>query len=104
MKNLREKLERSEKNDQSTLPEDSEELRRRKKMADFHAELFSALRTLFVPKEQLLDKKTDGIISALREKMDGSKTLETSYAVILAWIEARCNDTTVAEEIKKFNK
>ncbi len=104
MKNLREKLERSEKNDESTLPKDSEDLRRRKKMADFHAELFSVLRTLFVPKEQLLDKKTDGIISALREKMDGSKTLETSYAVILAWIEARCNDTTVAEEIKKYNK
>lgn len=42
MKNLREKLERSEKNDQSTLPEDSGELRRRKKMADFCRVVFGA--------------------------------------------------------------
>lgn len=77
-----------------------ERLRRNNKANEFLDLLFAAIKNTFGQKNQ----DSDALIDALTEKTNQNSTLRTNFGLVLAWMEARFNGTTVAEEIVKYNR
>ena len=77
-----------------------ERLRRNHKSDEFIDLLFAALKSAFANKKQ----ESKPQIDALSKKMTHHATLQTQYGLVMAWIEAWYNGTSVMAEIEKYNR
>lgn len=79
-------------------------LERAQKTNEFLDLLFLALKCAFHPKYKLPKAELGAHIEQLTSTAIETKKLETYFGSILVWLKARCNNTPVADEAKKYNK
>lgn len=77
-------------------------LRRRKEQDVFYNRLIFALKSIFEPKIPVIREELKAQNELLRDLMKENGIYESYFSPLVAWMEAKVNGTTVAEEIVKY--